>query len=224
MENFKDLLLLDEITFKDKMAEIDSICLISFLKNCNDGKIKNKFYKKINNILGKNYLKILKLSVNDNEKSRNKIIIMKYILILLNIIFSSLICIQIYLSFLKIPLYFFIVELESFDHFLFGLRFILGMLIAGFVFSVLPQIILYNVIKLFYKYIQKKIIVIIIDIVMIILLGLITSKVFVFFTHLNNYKIIKEFIFMAYPIYLSIIISGIIFRIILFIINKKCIT
>jgi flagellar motor switch protein FliG len=68
MINFEEMLLLDEKILKNKLAEIDSSDLIIYLKNCNNNGVKNKYYKIIKKILGKNYLKLLKMAVNYNGK------------------------------------------------------------------------------------------------------------------------------------------------------------
>jgi len=64
MHNFEEILLLDDSAFKNSLSEIDSADIVYFLKNC-DTSIKNKYYKRINNILGGNYLSALKIAVND---------------------------------------------------------------------------------------------------------------------------------------------------------------
>jgi hypothetical protein len=43
MHDFKNILLLDEIGFKTKLAEIDSADLIDYLKKCDNSKTKKEY-------------------------------------------------------------------------------------------------------------------------------------------------------------------------------------
>jgi hypothetical protein len=62
--DFSKLLFLDDTNFKSELAKMESIDLISFLKNCNNKKIKIKYYKRIKKALGGNYLKLIKTAIN----------------------------------------------------------------------------------------------------------------------------------------------------------------
>jgi hypothetical protein len=106
MINFKDLLLLDENSFKNKMSEIDSADLIDYLRNCDDNKIKKEYYRRTELILGNNYYKMLKLAVNKETIKQH--IIKKYLLIFLNVFFSSLICVIIFFVLFNSPLNYFL--------------------------------------------------------------------------------------------------------------------
>ena len=64
MLDFEKMANLDEQTFKDELAKTESLDLIDFLKKCNNNKIRNKYYKMIKLILGKNYLISVKELVN----------------------------------------------------------------------------------------------------------------------------------------------------------------
>jgi hypothetical protein len=58
---------LDEDAFTKRMAEVDSGDLVNYLRNCNDSQIKEEYYKRTENILGVNYLNLLKLAVDDER-------------------------------------------------------------------------------------------------------------------------------------------------------------
>ena len=72
MYDFENYVSLDIEKFKEKLAEIDSEDLIKYLKSCNDKKIIKEYYKRTKIIIGKNYLKLLKMAVNYKEKHHEK--------------------------------------------------------------------------------------------------------------------------------------------------------
>jgi hypothetical protein len=208
MTNFKELLLWDEKSFKNKLSEIDSSVLINYLRNCNDKNIKNEYYKRIENILGKYYLNLLKKSVNYKGKIILNMLLIKYSLLLFSTFISCLMCVFIFLIISKTPL----------DYYINGLFYEIDILLMmGFLFSIFPQIILYIILYFFNKIMKiNKII----EVIIVIVLGVIMSFSFLSMFSRGNTISIKEYIIFGYYIYLPIIISGIIYRILLFKINK----
>jgi len=71
MDKFREFLLLDEADFKEELSKIDSYDLINYLRNCNDKSIKKEYYKRTKNILGKNFVKLLKLAINYKKNKLN---------------------------------------------------------------------------------------------------------------------------------------------------------
>ena len=134
-------------------------------------------------------------------------IVMKYTLFILNTIFSSFLCIFI-LGYINNPL---------FNYLKLGYLGILISTFVAFIYSIFPQIILY--ITLYFikknKNIKKYV-----EIILIIFLGIVMS--FLFISLIENFKIsFYDSIIKGYSFYISIILSGLIYRIILFKINKK---
>jgi hypothetical protein len=206
MDDFKGLLLLDRNNFTKKLSEIDSANLIDFLKKCDDKRIKKEYYSRIEKILGKNYLKFIKIAVNYRGSIAIKNFIIKCILFFLNIIFSNIFCIILFVAINKMPL----------DYYIYGFFEILTLSILGFIFSIFPQI----VVCLFLHFI-KKIIKLrkIVELVIVIIIGIIMSFLFLA-VNPGRAESIKDVVFYGYSVYIPIIISGIIFRILLYKINK----
>jgi hypothetical protein len=131
----------------------------------------------------------------------------KYPLILLNTIYSSIICTLVYM----------ILEGKSLNNSIFIeiLKNMHYLITVGFIFSIFPQIILYIIIIFVNKIVKiNKII----DLILVIILGFIMAFIFIYiFFGADTFK---DFIIMDDRFYLSTIISGVIFRIILYIINK----
>jgi hypothetical protein len=209
MYDFSELLKLDEKSFRNKLSKIDSADIINYLKNCDDKRIKIKYYKRIKKILGGNYLKLIKTAITDKGNISCKNMIIKYSLYLLNIILSSILCIIIFTILNKMPL----------DYYIYGFDEIIILSIIAFIFSTFPQIIFTILICFLTKIIKMKKVV---EILMTIVLGIIMSIVFTMSWGRGRTISIKEFMLNGYTVYLSIIISGVIFRIILYKINKKC--
>jgi hypothetical protein len=117
-------------------------------------------------------------------------------------------CVLIFLIISKAPL----------DYYINGIFDEIGiLLIIGFLFSILPQLILSVIL-----YFLNKIIKInkIIEVIIVIVLGVIMSLLFLSMIFRGKTISIKEYITFAYTIYFPVIISGIIYRILLFKINK----
>ena len=131
----------------------------------------------------------------------------KYSLMLLNTIFSSFICTLVYMILEGMLSNNIFIKITKGMHYL---------IMVGFIFSILPQIILY-IITIF---VNKKVkINIIIDLILIIILGFVMAFIFIYI-FFGSYTPFKDFIIIGYSYYLSTIISGVIFRIILYKINK----
>ena len=134
---------------------------------------------------------------------KNKLL--KYLLILLNAFFSSYIWVLINNILSKISLD--ILDNISFEIFYLSNPFIK----VAFIFSIVPQIILYFISKKLKinKYI---------DLGLILFMGFIIFYLYFYFVFGNIS--LKEYIIHGYEYYLSTIISGVIFRIVLYKINK----
>jgi hypothetical protein len=102
------------------------------------------------------------------------------------------------------------------DYYIYGFTEILSLSIIGFIFAILPQIIIGICINLINK---KYMINIIFEIIIRIILGFIMS-IIVLFTIPGGTQKINEIIFYGYNVYLSIIISGLLFVFLKYIINK----
>jgi membrane-associated HD superfamily phosphohydrolase len=163
-------------------------------------------YRRINNILGENYLRSLKILVNNKYRIVPKYFIIKYLLFLLNILFSSNLCI----------LVFNIINGFSINQY-YGFGDFLVITTLGFVFSILPQIILYILLYFINKEIKiNKII----EIVFVIINGFFMTVVTGFLLAPNLYSRAGDYFREGHYIYIPIIVSGIIFRILLYIIDK----
>ena len=139
-------------------------------------------------------------------KNMFKYFIIKYLLFLLNILFSSNLCILI----------FNIINGFSINQY-YGFGGFLEITTLGFVFSILPQIILYVLLY----FINKKIkINKIFEIIFVIINGFFMSVVTGFFIFPELYRRAGDYFRDGHYIYIPIIISGIIFRILLYIIDK----
>jgi len=207
MYNFKEMLLLDDKTLNEKLSEIDSSFLIDYLKLCKDENIKNEYYKRIENIFGNNYYNIFKIAVKFKNKINLKKIFLKYSLFLFNIIFSSLICVLIFLIFDKTPL----------DYFFKGLFYEIDiLLIMGFIIGILPQMVISIILHFINKLIKiKKIL----DIVITIIIGNILSFIVLLYSFRINVSII-EYVIYGYNFYIPFIISGILYKLVLYKVKK----
>jgi hypothetical protein len=205
MYDFDKLVFLDDNSFKNELAEIDSADIISYLKNCNDPKIKDTYYKKTKKIFGGNYSKYIKIAVNYDNKITNRNILKKSLLLFLNIILSSILCL---ILFSKINN----VHINANGEALIPLFFC-------FLVSIFPQILLtivfhfINKIKRTNKFIE---------IVTTMMLGIVISIYLVYnSTNSNGEQIwrnepINDLIHYGIDIGLPIIISGTLFRILLY--------
>ena len=197
MNNFEEYLSLDDKDLENKLSKIDSSDFINYLKICNEN-TRNDYYKRIENIYGKTYLEITIMAVNHKVERSYKIAL--YIANILNIIFSSIVCSILFCIFISLPS-------------------IIGILyysIWGFLFSILPQMILEMVIN-YYR--RKNIINLIHDVIISVFFCFIIPTLLFFISTIR--VSFTEYLISGYFIYFPILIGGMIFRLIKYIIRKK---
>jgi len=212
MYDFNELIELDEKTFENKLLEIDSSELIDYIKNCDNLNIRNKYFRIIKKIYGKHYLEQIKIYIIYNNKylnTKNRII--KSILYIINFMFSgnvSLILFDLLLrgfSFNRI--------LHSIEYYIFNNHIIF--IIDDFIkciYLITPFLVVYII----SKYIIKiKTISIIFEIFMFIIISIIMSYIYTKF-ELSFLELLQ----LSYEMYISVLLGGILFRILLHVINK----
>lgn len=136
----------------------------------------------------------------------NRKLLGKYILHLLNSIICSILCVIIFTIFAKMPL----------DYYFYGFIEILILSIVAFIFSIFPQILL----TICITFLRKKLSIHIIpEVIIRTVLGFIMSVIVLSYFP-GGIKVLEEVICYGYNVYVSFIISGLVFMFVKYRINK----